>query len=435
MPINEIRKNVKANQETTFTTKSSSLDSNMPTRRKIVKYLRLILLIGFIINFLSFISIAIISILSFQSSNFSLSTAIYKYGNAYLGYDEMELAEFLVLLTRKEKFIQRYYHSKNELNSSLSYAFQIISNENSSWIPTHEWFQIENHVMELVKSGNYSQAYSVSTSPEHKLADLRFIQFLDSVLAQLFQISETKEAEYMKYTTIDLVVVILCLGIAIPIVLLIFIGVIKLDRDSKKRLEKARAVSVIHSISDPFLRPKFRKCVENDELVCFEFLENVQLFKEKKRSIHSTIQSILDEMKKEMIPNDEEDDASSLNGISPLTLSPDLFLQIKSEDDQIKAIDIYNRFLNPKENQKHIKYKNHEKILEEINHQSNQDLLSTVFDQVQIEIAKKLIKSHELFSKSQSFSTQDIEDQLLSYRFEYLSIFKPEKRNSLFTSK
>ena len=412
--------------------------------------MRIVSILGMFLIIASFLAIFITTIYNYDIVKWPLVEILQHYGNSYKYYNTMIMTEYIAVYGRNESYALEYYAAKKSLISTMNRLFSLVPSaslgnltRDANEIPL---FKLQEQVVEYVVAKNYSAALTAFYNPTHYNGMYTFLNTYVNFVGDIKNLSVIQLNAMETATTTDLTVIAVCLSVAIPLVVLIFIHAIKVEHDSAKKLEHAKAIMVIQTIADPFMRPLFGEYCKGDSLSNrFHFLEQVQIFKEHKKSLHSTIKSILEDMKN--FSNERNNNSSLLNcstANSPsqeddeqseiLTFSSDLFsmnsFKLNDSEDR-QAMEIYNQFLDTELARNHVKYSKHEEIKKEIERYQvkistgdSEGDLTNIFDEAQIQIGKKLINCHETFKNSLNFPNQSKSDMLDSFRVEYLKLMK-----------
>lgn len=307
---------------------------------RIMSVLALILLI------IAFIVVVIYSIMTYAVVKWPLSTALIEIGNCYHYYNEMIMTEYITVFSMNGTYAKEYETAKNSLITSLNVVFSIVSSAkltnltNANDIPI---FKLQQGVVDAIVAKDYTTANELFNQPEHLEGMDTFLSSYVNFLQDIKNISAIQDQTIQSSTSTQIIVIAVCLALTLPIVLFIIITSIRSQQLSARKLKNTRSIMVLKTITDPVLRSLFNEfCVGETEYNCFEFLESVQLFKEKKGTYQSTIRQIMKQVKEGNFIDDDTSSSDTNTAVTTRTDSTE-FGSIVSLNDQEQALQIYER--------------------------------------------------------------------------------------------
>ncbi|EFC40717.1 predicted protein [Naegleria gruberi] len=383
---------------------------------RIMSVLALILLI------IAFIVVIIYSIMTYAVVKWPLSTALIEIGNCYHYYNEMIMTEYITVFSMNGTYAKEYETAKNSLITSLNVVFSIISSAkltnltNANDIPI---FKLQQGVVDAIVAKDYTTANELFNQPEHLEGMDTFLSSYVNFLQDIKNISANQDQTIQSSTSTQIIVIAVCLALTLPIVLFIIITSIRSQQLSARKLKNTRSIMVLKTMTDPVLRSLFNEfCVGETEHHCFEFLESVQLFKEKKGTYQSTIRQIMKQVKEGNFIDDDTSSSDTNTAVTTRTDSTE-FGSIVSLNDQEQALQIYERFLAPNSS-KRIHFKGYSGILSVIQSKELAADLQHVFVDAQKFASEHLIPAHNSFLGSFTNITSHKIEMMNEFRKKWL---------------
>ncbi|KAF0983305.1 hypothetical protein FDP41_010370 [Naegleria fowleri] len=260
------------------TNNTNNNNNNHSTTLLELNFMRLISLVGLAFSIVAILIIAIMTIYTFAITSFPVVYTLKLYGQSVQQYNEMVLSEYLMVYARDSSMIQVFNHSRRELQNTLNQLFRLMpesakeafgNNQSSNVdVESMKLWPLQDVVLYEVLNGNNSlNAVRAFQNSTHYNTLLEFLDNFNVFIRDLKNISTVQEQVIVSNSTSYLIVIVVCLVITLPIVIVIFVSAIRMERDSRNKLLKAKTIQVLNVLGESVVqRSLFRDWIQQQSM-------------------------------------------------------------------------------------------------------------------------------------------------------------------------
>ncbi|EFC38314.1 predicted protein [Naegleria gruberi] len=403
---------------------------------------RLLLLLGMIINIISFIVIGSMTIYSYTVVNKPIMETLVSYNDMSYQYqlttNDINLgvigshnASIHDWVTRKDIFKQSIGKLLNLVDSDISNTIQ---NEYNITAQNISLLNLHQEIVDIFLEGNLSAASSLLLSANVNSAIRQFANGWNYMLTKIKANIQNNLNISQQASTTSLTIIGVCLLIAIPIVVLTFTLMIKKDISMSRKLRKTQIVLVLNTMNDTLSRKSFKNYLVNSKSAKFHhLLELIQRFKE--------ISNTLAYVSKLIANNNNSSVNTSLNGsLNSLTDDSDTSSMSSSIVDlntstSTSSMITYNTLQSIEQEEINLKQELNQIVIEitklisshkeysqlcKLSEESIGKVIQpSIFDELEKYLAEKLIRKHDNFKSHHDIPLQTRYEMLRNFRFDF----------------
>ena len=283
---------------------------------------RIVSLIGMIINVLAFIIILAMSIQTYVISSDPILEMLVSFSDVNIEYQKASSSVYLGVIVKDNDTAMEWYGHKNQLVDSLNYLLDILPPETSKGILNGSSdanslpiLATQKAIIEQVLEGDFNTSSSMLQTNLTRSAN-RWDQSMSFFLSSVKKIGAAQYASMVSSMTINLAIIGACLCVAIPVCIAIFVMTIRKERETADRLKSVNLIMLMNTMSDPFFRDLFGQfCFQHNQTTnsYFKLLETLQQIKQGLKQLISLSNPAMDDVE---VMSDTWDTSSSVTTTS-----------------------------------------------------------------------------------------------------------------------
>ncbi|EFC41761.1 hypothetical protein NAEGRDRAFT_80561 [Naegleria gruberi] len=225
---------------------------------------RLISLIGMIVNIVAFFVILAMTIQTFVITSAPVVDMLVNFGDVQIAYQETTSSVYKGVILQSNDTAFSWYSNKDRLIDSLNQLLTLVpagtangilnGSSDAQSLPilaTHKAI-----IDTVVYLGDYNASSAMMQRNMSKSTE-RWDRGMKYFMETVSNLAQSQYNSIISSMTTNLVVISVCLVVAIPVCIGIFVMTIKRERELSEKLKHANIVLLMNTMADPFFRDLF----------------------------------------------------------------------------------------------------------------------------------------------------------------------------------